>query len=44
MRSLNASNTLWTSDTIEELEIREEFGCFCFSICFSLCFCFCFCF
>ena len=37
-------DTLWTSDTIEELKIREEFGCFCFSICFSLCFCFCFCF
>lgn len=37
MKSLNDSNNLW--NVVEELETREEFGCFCFD-CFILCFSF----
>lgn len=37
MKSLNENNQLWSEIDIEELEEREEFGCF--VLCFD-CFCF----
>lgn len=27
MKSLNKTNTLWVNESIEDLELREEYGC-----------------
>ncbi len=41
MKSLNSSEALYTIDSIEDLELRQEYGCWCWTIkcfCYSLCY------